>query len=88
MESLLASIEAENQKSYDGLIVTIEAVQGKMGVIFAICDSPELQLSITYQYEQELLPAIRSYRLEVPQTEPNIRLAVGQMVMSESYLHP
>ncbi len=86
MESLLAIVEAENQKSYDGLVVTIEAVQDKMGVIFAICDSPELQLSITYQYEQELLPSIRSYRVEIPQDEPNIRLAVDQVVASEQYL--
>jgi hypothetical protein len=29
MESLLIDIEQENQKAYDGLIVMIEAVQGK-----------------------------------------------------------
>ncbi len=86
MKSSLADIKKENQNSYDGLIVTIEAVQGKMGVIFAICDGPELQLEIIDQYEKELLPTIRSYRVEVSQTEPNIRRAVGNLVESDAYL--
>jgi tetratricopeptide (TPR) repeat protein len=86
MEDLLADIEKENQRAYDGLVVTIEAIQNKMGIIFAICDSPELQLEIVYQYEKELLPTIRSYRVEISQTEPNVRRAVGDLVESDEYL--
>jgi tetratricopeptide (TPR) repeat protein len=86
MENSLADITKENQRAYDGLIVTIEAIQNKMGIIFAICDSPALQLETVYQYEKELSPNIRSYRVEISQTEPNVRKAVGDIVASEEYL--
>lgn len=86
MEDLLADIEKGNQRAYDGLVVTIEAIQNKMGIIFAICDSPALQLETVYRYEKELSPAIRSYRVEISQTEPNVRKAVGDVVASEEYL--
>jgi tetratricopeptide (TPR) repeat protein len=83
---LLSELDAENQNAYDGLVVSIEALQGKMGIIFAICDSPELQLEIIYRYEQELLPQIRPYRVEIPSSAPNVRWMISNLIDNEEYL--
>jgi tetratricopeptide (TPR) repeat protein len=86
MTNTLAKLDPVNQNAYDGLVVSIEALQGKMGIIFAICDSPELQLEIIYRYEQELSPQIRPYRVEIPPSEPNIRWMISNLIDNEEYL--
>jgi tetratricopeptide (TPR) repeat protein len=86
MANTLAKLDAENQNAYDGLVVSIEALQGKMGIVFAICDSPELQLEIIYRYEQELLPQIRPYRVEIPPSAPNVRWMISNLIDNEEYL--
>jgi tetratricopeptide (TPR) repeat protein len=86
MANTLAKFDAENQNAYDGLVVSIEALQGKMGIVFAICDSPELQLEIIYRYEQELLPQIRPYRVEIPPSAPNVRWMISNLIDNEEYL--
>jgi tetratricopeptide (TPR) repeat protein len=86
MTNTLAKLDPTNQNAYDGLVVSIEALQGKMGIIFAICDSHELQLEIIYRYEQELSSHIRPYRIEIPPSEPNIRWMISNLIDNEEYL--
>lgn len=86
MANTLTKLDPANQNAYDGLVVSIESLQGKMGIVFAICDSPELQLEIIYRYEQELLPQIRPYRVEIPPSEPNIRFLISNLIDNEEYL--
>jgi hypothetical protein len=86
MESLLIDIEQENQRAYDGLIVMIEAIQGKMGIIIAICDDPELQTEIINRYEQELSTYIRPYCLELSSIHPSPSGMVRLLVEKENYL--
>jgi hypothetical protein len=86
MTNILSELDPANQNAYDGLVVSIEALQGKMGIIFAICDSPELQLEIIYRYEQELLPQIRPYRVEIPPSTPNVRQIISNLIDNEEYL--
>jgi tetratricopeptide (TPR) repeat protein len=86
MTNILSELDPANQNAYDGLVVSIEALQGKMGIIFAICDSPELQLEIIYRYEQELLPQIRPYRVEIPPSTPNVRQLISNLIDNEEYL--
>ncbi len=86
MANTLTKLDPANQNAYDGLVVSIESLQGKMGIIFAICDSPELQLEIIYRYEQELSTLVRPYRVEIPPSEPNIRLMISNLIDNEEYL--
>jgi tetratricopeptide (TPR) repeat protein len=86
MANTLSELDPANQNAYDGLVVSIEALQGKMGIIFAICDSPELQLEIIYRYEQELLPQVRPYRVEISPSEPNVRWMISNLIDNEEYL--
>jgi hypothetical protein len=57
-----------------------------MGIIFAICDDPELQTEIIDRYEQELTNYIRPYCLELPSIHPSPSGMVRILVEKENYL--
>jgi hypothetical protein len=76
----------QNQDSYDGLIVSIEASNGIFSLLLAVCDDDNLRDEIITQYEAELSPKIRSYSLMLPSEEPSLRLAIAKLVEQEEYL--
>lgn len=76
----------ENQDNYDDLLVSIAAGQGQLNLLIAVSDDPELRQKIIEQYETELSPNIRAYRVELAQKEPSLRAAVASVVETDEYL--
>jgi tetratricopeptide (TPR) repeat protein len=84
--SLSSNKLQENQDNYDDLLVSIAAGQGQLNLLIAVGDDPELRREIIEQYETELSPNIRAYRVELAQREPSLRAAVASVVETDEYL--
>ncbi|QLE58296.1 tetratricopeptide repeat protein [Nostoc sp. TCL26-01] len=81
----------ENRDAYDDLIVSIEAKAHRLNLLIGVCDDASSRDEIIAQYEAELQPNIRCYRVTLARGEPSLRAAVAQLVKSEEYLrqhHP
>jgi hypothetical protein len=78
--------EQENQDNYDDLLVSIEAGQGRLNLLIAVADDPDLRRKIIDDYEAELQPTIRAYRVELAGEEPSLRAGVAAVVEKEDYL--
>ncbi|MFN6566954.1 tetratricopeptide repeat protein [Dendronalium sp. ChiSLP03b] len=76
----------ENQDAYDDLIVSIEAKAHGLNLLIAVCDDASFRDEIIAQYETELQPAIRPYRITLARGEPSLRGAIAQLVENEEYL--
>ncbi|MBH8576113.1 tetratricopeptide repeat protein, partial [Nostocaceae cyanobacterium CENA369] len=83
--------DAENLDAYDDLIVSIQAKKQGLSLLIAVCDDLSFREQVIKQYETELQPEIRSYRVTLARGEPSLRGAIAQLVESEEYLqqhHP
>ena len=76
----------QNQDNYDDLLVSIEAGQGQLNLLIAVADDPALRQKIIDEYEAELPPTIRAYRVELAREEPSLRAAVASVVETDEYL--
>lgn len=76
----------ENQDNYDDLLVSIAAGQGQLNLLISVSDDPELRQKIIEQYETELSPNIRAYRVELAREEPSLRAAVASVVETDEHL--
>jgi tetratricopeptide (TPR) repeat protein len=74
----------ENEMVYEELVTVIEASQGTLVLLIAVCDDLKLRDCIIGRYEQELQPDFKPYRLQLATVEPSLRGAlstwVGQQV--------
>ena len=86
MNDTINNPEEQNQDNYDDLLVSIEAGQGQLNLLIAVADDPELRRTIINEYEAELQPTIRAYRVELARGEPSLRAAVAAVVEKEDYL--
>ncbi|WP_066383715.1 MULTISPECIES: tetratricopeptide repeat protein [unclassified Anabaena] len=81
----------ENRDAYDDLIVSIEAKAHRLNLLIAVCDNASFRDEIIAQYEAELQPLFRTYRVTLARGEPSLTAAISQLVKSEEYLrqhHP
>ncbi|MGD2183538.1 tetratricopeptide repeat protein [Lusitaniella coriacea] len=76
----------EIDKAYDDLIVTIEAKGRSLSLLVAVCDDLPYRESIIADYERELQPSFRSYRVTLDPNEPSLRAAIAELVQREPYL--
>jgi tetratricopeptide (TPR) repeat protein len=76
----------QNADSYDDLLVSIEASEGKLSLLIAVCDDGNFREQIIQKYEAELEPDIRPYRVTLARGEPSLRAAIAQLVQSDEYL--
>jgi tetratricopeptide (TPR) repeat protein len=76
----------QNADSYDDLLVSIEASEGKLSLLIAVCDDGSFREQIIQKYETELEPDIRPYRVTLARGEPSLRAAIAQLVQSDEYL--
>ena len=81
-----ADIESENRDNYDDLVGTIEASQGILALLIAVCDNSDFRDEIINRYEAELQPEIRPYRLKLARGEPSLRAAIAEVVKQDEYL--
>jgi tetratricopeptide (TPR) repeat protein len=76
----------QNADSYDDLLVSIEASEGMLSLLIAVCDDGNFREQIIQKYETELEPEIRAYRVILARGEPSLRAAIAQLVQSDEYL--
>jgi tetratricopeptide (TPR) repeat protein len=79
--------DAENRDAYDDLMVSIEAKAHRLNLLIAVCDDASYRDEIIAQYEAELQPEIRCYRVKLARGEPSLTAAISQLVINEEYLH-
>jgi tetratricopeptide (TPR) repeat protein len=78
--------EEQNQEAYDDLIVSIEAKKQALSLLIAVCDDLNLREQIIAQYEEELQPEFRCYRVTLARGEPSLKSAINRLVQQEEYL--
>ena len=78
--------DEQNQDAYDDLIVSIEAGEGKLNLLIAVCDNGNFRDEIIAKYEAELQPKFRHYRTTLARGEPSLNAAIKQLVEQEEYL--
>jgi len=65
--------EKLNRDSYDGLIVSVEAGQGDLNLLLAVCDDKNYRDRLTQDYEKEFEKmGIRPYRLTINPHDPSL----------------
>jgi tetratricopeptide (TPR) repeat protein len=79
--------EKLNRDSYDGLIVSVEAGQGDLNLLLAVCDDKYYRDRLTHDYEKEFKKmGIRPYRLTINPQDPSLYDALSRLCRSEDYL--
>ena len=74
----------ENQRNYLKLIVALEASQGILNLLIAVCDDRNLRENLIRQYETELRQQdFLTYRVRVRNQDPSLRYALAQLVEKE-----
>src|SRR5919199_1261742 len=79
-------VNVQNERSYEDLLVSIEANKDKLNLLIGVCDDGNLRDEIIQQYEAELEPDIRRYRVVLGRGEPSLRAAIEQVVQKDEYL--
>ncbi|MGI2909066.1 tetratricopeptide repeat protein, partial [Tolypothrix sp. VBCCA 56010] len=86
--STIDDVKAENQRNYQKLIVALEASQGILNLLIAVCDDRNLREILISQYETELRQQdFLTYRVRVRTQDPSLRYALAQLV-AEGNLQP
>ena len=79
--------EKLNRDSYDGLIVSVEAGQGDLNLLLAVCDDKNYRDRLIEDYEKELKKmGIRPYRLSINPQDPSLYDALSRLYRSKDYL--
>jgi tetratricopeptide (TPR) repeat protein len=79
-------LEVANATAYEDLVAAIEASDGVLSLLLAVCDDPQLREATIQRYEAELQPKILPYRIEMPHTEPSLRRMIAEKIAQEPYL--
>ncbi len=69
-----------NEDSYYGLLVSIEANQGRLNLLLAVCDNSDFREQIIQQYEQELDASIPKYRVKLAAENPSLTSNIRELV--------
>ena len=83
----LSDPDVQNERSYEDLLVSIEANTDKLNLLIGVCDDGNLRDEIIQQYEAELEPDIRRYRVVLGRGEPSLRAAIEEVVQNDQYLN-
>ncbi|HEY9749534.1 MAG TPA: tetratricopeptide repeat protein [Allocoleopsis sp.] len=78
--------EIQNENAYDDLVGAIEASEGILSLLIAVCDDSTLRDQIIDRYEAELQSQMRCYRLPIIRGEPSLRQTIAQAVQGDEYL--
>ncbi|BBH39497.1 G-protein-signaling modulator 2 [Microcystis viridis NIES-102] len=80
MNNETSSIIDQNEREYEGLIVSLEANQERLNILICVCDQEKLRKEIIDRYSKELEPVIPCYRIDLDQKEPSLRAAIASLV--------
>ena len=74
------SVAQTNEKTYNKLLVSLEAGLGMLQIFIAVCDNDRQRKEIIANYECELASIAHTYRVYLDPQEPSLRLAISQQV--------
>ncbi len=80
MNNETSSIIDQNEREYEGLIVSLEANKERLNILICVCDQEKLREEIIDRYSKELEPVIPCYRIDLDQKEPSLRAAIASLV--------
>ncbi|MCA2702431.1 MAG: tetratricopeptide repeat protein, partial [Microcystis sp. M179S2] len=86
MNNETSSIIDQNEREYEGLIVSLEANQERLNILICVCDQEKLREEIIDRYSKELEPVIPCYRIDLDQKEPSLRAAIASLVSKKPEL--
>jgi tetratricopeptide (TPR) repeat protein len=78
--------ELNNEDAYDDLVGAIEASNGILSLLIAVCDDSNFREQIISRYEAELQSQMRCYRLPIIRGEPSLKRTIAQAVERNEYL--
>ncbi len=81
-----AELDAENLEAYEDLLVTIEASEGVLSLLIAVCDNIQFREELIDRLQAELQPEIRCYRLSLIRGEPSLKMTILQKMQTDDYL--
>ncbi|MCY7278579.1 MAG: tetratricopeptide repeat protein [Phormidesmis sp. CAN_BIN44] len=81
-----AKLDAENLEAYEDLLVTIEASEGGLSLLIAVCDNSQFREELIARLQAELQPEIRCYRLSLIRGEPSLKMTILQKMQTDDYL--
>jgi tetratricopeptide (TPR) repeat protein len=79
-------LELTNATAYEDLVAAVEASDGVLSLLLAVCDDPQVREATIRRYEVELQPKILPYRIEMPRTDPSLRRVIAEKIAQEPYL--
>jgi hypothetical protein len=82
----MSNLFDQNQNNFDDLLVSIEARPNNLNLLLAVFNDNTIRNLTIAQYETELDPDIRRYRVSLPRDEPSMRRAIAQLVEQEPHL--
>ena len=82
----MSNLNSQNQDNYEDLLVSIEAGKDILNLLIAVCDDSDCRDRLIADYEADLEPDIRRYRVELARGEPSLRSAIANLVEEEAYL--
>ena len=82
----MSNLNSQNQDNYEDLLVSIEAGKDILNLLIAVCDDSDCRDRLIADYEAQLEPDIRRYRVELARGEPSLRSAIANLVEQEAYL--
>ena len=82
----MSNLNSQNQDNYEDLLVSIEAGEDILNLLIAVCDDSDCRDRLIADYEADLEPDIRRYRVELARGEPSLRSAIANLVEQEAYL--
>ena len=82
----MSNLNSQNQDNYEDLLVSIEAGKDILNLLIAVCDDSDCRDRLIADYEADLEPDIRRYRVELARGEPSLRSAIANLVKQEAYL--
>ncbi|MEG4205016.1 tetratricopeptide repeat protein [Microcoleus sp. Pol7_A1] len=82
----MSNLNSQNPDNYEDLLVSIEAGKDILNLLIAVCDDSDCRDRLISNYEAELEPDIRRYRVELARGEPSLRSAIANLVEQEAYL--
>lgn len=80
----MTDFERANEDAYDEMMRAIEASQGILSILIAVCDDRLLRSQIIDLYETELRSAFHPVRLTLDRQEPSLRAAIATWLAKNS----
>lgn len=86
MELINGFADADDQRNYEDLVISLTANPGKMNLLLAVCDDENFRQEVIDRYEKELGGELPCYRVKIPPNDPSLKGTLATLVDREKQL--